>query len=248
MLLKSGKIDFLSWRAYSDRSSMGIAAAAYAEGLIRALLFQKEEIRMIFAAAPSQNEVLENLARSPNIPWERIHAFHMDEYVGLDPNAPQGFGNFLRDRLFGRVPFKSVHYLRDPKTYSDLLNAAPVDICCLGIGENGHIAFNDPWVANFEDPETVKTVELDAVCRQQQVNDGCFAQLADVPTHAMTLTIPTLFACTHLVCTVPAASKHAAVARLISPETPISTDLPATIMRRHASAVLFLDKDSYGNL
>lgn len=246
MLQKSGKVEFLSWRAYSDRVSMGIAAAAYTEGLIRALLSEKAELRMIFAAAPSQNEVLENLARSPNIPWERIHAFHMDEYVGLSLEAPQGFGNFLRDRLFGLVPFKSVHYLRDTKTYSELLNAAPIDICCLGIGENGHIAFNDPWVTDFEDPETVKTVELDAVCRQQQVNDGCFAQLSDVPTHAMTLTIPTLFACHHLVCTVPAATKHAAVTRLLSPETPISKELPAAIMRRHASATLFLDRDSYG--
>lgn len=243
MLVKSGKKDFLSWRAYSDRASMGLAAASYAEGLICAALAEKDEIRMIFAAAPSQNEVLENLARSPNIPWERIHAFHMDEYVGLDPDAPQGFGNFLRDRLFALVPFKSVNYLRDPEAYAELLQAAPVEICCLGIGENGHIAFNDPPVADFSDPLTVKTVELDSICRQQQVNDGCFASFDDVPTHAMTLTIPTLFACRHLVCTVPAATKCEAVTRLLT-EDEISTRLPASIMRRHPSASLFLDADS----
>jgi len=113
----------------------------------------------------------------------------------------------------------------------------------MGIGENGHIAFNDPPVADFEDPKTVKVVELDAVCRQQQVNDGCFAALSDVPTHAMTLTIPTLFACSHLVCTVPAATKRDAVTRLLTEET-ISTALPASILRRHPSAALFLDADS----
>ena len=243
MLIRSGKKDLLAWRAWSDRESMGLAAAAYAEGLIRALLAEKEELRMIFAAAPSQNEVLKNLAASPNIPWERIHAFHMDEYVGLDPDAPQGFGNFLRDRLFGLVPFRSVNYLQDPETYTELLNVAEIDICCMGIGENGHIAFNDPPVADFEDSKTVKIVELDAVCRQQQVNDGCFASLADVPTHAMTLTIPTLFACRHLVCTVPAATKRNAVTRLLTDDT-VSTALPASILRRHPSATLFLDADS----
>jgi len=247
MMIRSGKKDLLAWRAWSDRASMGLAAAAYTEGLIRALLAEKEELRMIFAAAPSQNEVLENLAKSPHIPWERIHAFHMDEYVGLDPEAPQGFGNFLRDRLFGLVPFKSVNYLQDPETYTELLNAAPIDICCMGIGENGHIAFNDPPVADFEDPKTVKVVELDAVCRQQQVNDGCFAALSDVPTHAMTLTIPTLFACSHLVCTVPAATKRNAVTRLLTEET-VSTALPASILRRHPSAALFLDADSMPEL
>ncbi|MBQ2821189.1 MAG: glucosamine-6-phosphate deaminase [Thermoguttaceae bacterium] len=243
MLVKSGKTDLLSWRAYSDRESMGLAAASYAEGLIRALLAQKDELRMIFAAAPSQNEVLKNLAQSPNIPWERIHAFHMDEYVGLDPAAPQGFGNFLRDRLFGLVPFKSVHYLQEAEAYSELLREGEVDICCLGIGENGHIAFNDPPVADFNDPQTVKVVELDSVCRQQQVNDGCFASLDEVPTHAMTLTIPTLFACSHLVCTVPAATKREAVRRLLT-DAEISTEVPATIMRRHPSVSLFLDSDS----
>ncbi len=247
MLLKSGKIDLLSWRAYSDRESMGLAAASYAEGLIRALLAEKDELRMIFAAAPSQNEVLKNLAQSPNIPWERIHAFHMDEYLGLDPAAPQGFGNFLRRSIFDLVPFKSVHYLQDAEEYSEALNAAEIDLCCLGVGENGHIAFNDPPVADFSDPKTVKVVELDSTCRRQQVNDGCFATLDDVPTHAMTLTIPTLLACKNLVCTVPGATKREAVRRLLT-NSEISTSLPATIMRRHPCATLFLDSDSLPEL
>lgn len=243
MLIRSGKKDLLAWRAWSDRASMGLAAAAYTEGLIRALLAEKEELRMIFAAAPSQNEVLENLAKSPHIPWERIHAFHMDEYVGLDPEAPQGFGNFLRDRLFGLVPFKSVNYLQDPETYTELLNAAPIDICCMGIGENGHIAFNDPPVADFEDPKTVKVVELDAVCRQQQVNDGCFAAFDDVPTHALTLTVPTLLRGGHLFCSVPAPTKAAAVKEMLTTEQ-IDEHCPAAILRLHDHAVLYCDADS----
>ena len=244
MLKQSGKKDALAWRVYSDRESMGIAAAMYAEGLIHALLAEKQEIRMIFAAAPSQNEVLRNLAASPNIDWSRITAFHMDEYVGLDPRAPQGFGNFLRDRLFGLVPFRNVYYLTEPVSYGKLLDSAPVDICCLGIGENGHIAFNDPPVADFEDPNTVKVVKLDEVCRQQQVNDGCFSTLSDVPTHAMTLTIPTLFHCAHLVCTVPSSTKREAVHRLLG-DTEISTANPSSIMRRHPSAALFLETSSF---
>lgn len=245
MLKQSGKRDGLSWRVYSDRESMGAAAAMYTEGLIQALLAHQKEIRMIFAAAPSQNEVLRNLAESPNIDWNRIVAFHMDEYVGLDPAAPQGFGNFLRDRLFGKVPFKSVNYLQEAESYAKLLEAAPVDICCLGIGENGHIAFNDPPVADFEDPKTVKVVQLDEVCRQQQVNDGCFQRLSEVPTHAMTLTIPTLFHCSHLVCTVPASTKREAVHHLLH-DSEISTANPSSIMRKHASATLFLETESFG--
>ncbi|MDO4574749.1 MAG: 6-phosphogluconolactonase [Planctomycetia bacterium] len=244
MLIKQGQVDALPWRVYDTRDAMGAAAAAYTEGLLLAMQEVQAEIRMIFAAAPSQNEMLAHLAASREIDWGRITAFHMDEYVGLAPDAPQGFGNFLRDRLFSKVPFRQVHYLKDPVAYAKLLQEAPVDICCLGIGENGHIAFNDPGVADFHDPETVKVVALDDVCRQQQVNDGCFATLSDVPTHAMTLTIPTLRACHFLVCTVPSATKRDAVRRLLY-EAEISEKLPASTLRRHANAILFLEKNSY---
>lgn len=255
MLVSRGNKDSLAWRVYENRAAMGIAASSYTEGLIKALLSVKSEIRMIFAAAPSQNEVLEGLLQSPNIEWNRITAFHMDEYVGLVPaDAPQGFGRFLRDRLFGRVPFKAVHYLNGQASdldaectrYGELLKAAPVDICCLGIGENGHIAFNDPPVADFKDPKTVKVVELDEVCRNQQVNDGCFMRLEEVPTHALSLTIPTLMGSHHLVCVVPGITKHNAVQRLLT-EDAISESNPASIMRRHPSAVLYLDANSGPN-
>ena len=174
----------------------------------------------------------------------------MDEYIGLAPDAPQGFGNFLRRELFSKVSFASVSYLdgtaddraAECRRYGELLAAAPVDIVCLGIGENGHIAFNDPHVADFNDPAAVKVVELDHTCRQQQVNDGCFAKLDDVPTHALTLTIPTLVAPKTVFCMVPAPTKAKAVQAAV--EGPISETCPASILRRHDNASLWLDPDS----
>ncbi len=251
MITNSGRKDNLAWRVYATREEMGLSAAAYTEALIRSLLERQEEVRMIFAAAPSQNELLAGLRNSPGIDWSRVTAFHMDEYIGLHPDAPQGFGLFLRERLFGKVPFRAVNYLNGQAEdveaecvrYSALLQEKPIDICCLGIGENGHIAFNDPPVADFADPVWVKRVELDEICRNQQVNDGCFATLNDVPTHALSLTIPALTSVAHMVCVVPARTKREAVRRLLTEEV-ISEALPASIMRRHAGAQLFLDSES----
>ena len=262
-VVAAGRVDRLRWRAFADRAAMGVAATAYVEGVISAMLAAKERagerassLRIIFSAAPSQDELLAGLAGSSVIDWSRITAFHMDEYIGISPDASQGFGRFLRDRLFDRVPIAKVHYLdvsvrgmadaaSECRRYGELLAAAPMDLCCLGVGENGHLAFNDPPVADFEDPVPVKMVQLDDLCRRQQVNDGCFATLGDVPTHAMTLTVPALMAAMHLVCVVPAPTKRNAVRRLLG-DAEISTSLPAGAMRRHPSATLFLDADSYG--
>ena len=205
---------------------------------------------MIFAAAPSQNEVLAELASDAQIPWNKVNAFHMDEYIGLSSDAPQGFGNFLKSHIFGLVDFKSVNYIdisaveaeRECARYAELLKKYPTDIVVMGIGENGHIAFNDPPVANFNDPQAVKPVALDEICRNQQVNDGCFATIDDVPTTAITLTVPTLFAGEHLFCIVPAKTKARAVRATLCDE--ISEKCPATILRRHKSAILYLDGDS----
>lgn len=245
--------DKLTVRVFDSRAEMGAAAAEACVKEMQKLLAEKESIRMIFAAAPSQNEFLAALVQAGKegrVDYTRVHAFHMDEYVGLAADAPQGFGNFLRDRLFGLLPFASVTYLNgnaaDPAAecarYTALLQAAPVDIVCMGIGENGHIAFNDPHVADFNDPAAVKVVELDQTCRQQQVNDGCFAKLDDVPTHALTLTIPTLTAPQTVFCMVPAPTKAKAVQAAV--EGPVSETCPASILRRHDNASLWLDPDS----
>ena len=242
--------DKLQVRVYDDRRQMGDAAAADIKACILKLLETRETINMIFAAAPSQNEVLAALANDREIPWQRVNAFHMDEYIGLDPHAPQGFGNFLREHLFGLAPFRSVTYLdsaaADPEAeclrYSKLLQENPVDIVVMGIGENGHIAFNDPPVADFQDTRLVKTVALDPVCRQQQVNDGCFAALEQVPTHAITLTVPALMAASYHFCIVPAPTKAKAVNATVN--GPVGESCPVTCLRSRNGAVLYLEPDS----
>lgn len=249
-MLKEFSVDLLSVKILSDRKSMGKYAAAQIAEQIRQLLAKKEEVNIIFAAAPSQNETLDALIAEKGIDWSRINAFHMDEYVGLPADAPQGFGNFLKAAIFSRLPFKSVNYLNglaedidaECARYSALLKQNPTDLVCMGIGENGHIAFNDPDVADFNDAKMVKAVALDDVCRQQQVNDGCFKAIGDVPTHALTLTIPTLVAAPHLFCMVPAKTKADAVFHTLRGE--ISERCPASILRRQPHAVLFCDSDS----
>ena len=242
--------DLLTVHVYSSRTEMGEAAARDIKAAIAACLAERETINMIFAAAPSQNEVLAALAHDPEIAWDRVNAYHMDEYIGLAADAPQGFGNFLREHLFGLAPFRTVNYIditaADPEAeaerYAALLRDNPPDIVVMGIGENGHIAFNDPPVADFADPRAVKPVKLDEVCRQQQVNDGCFASLDAVPTHAITLTVPTLVSAPQLFCIVPAPTKAKAVQATV--EGKIGEHCPATILRRQPSAVLYLDPDS----
>ena len=248
--MKTFDKDLLKVNVYSSRDEMGAAAAADVKAAILRALAKKDTINMIFAAAPSQNEVLANLASDKEIPWGRVNAFHMDEYVGLDKDAPQGFGNFLNRAIFGIAPFKSVNYIdisatdreKECERYSKLLREYPVDIVVLGIGENGHIAFNDPPFADFEDEKLVKSVKLDEVCRNQQVNDGCFAKLSDVPTHALTLTVPALMAGKELYCIVPAKTKAKAVLETLNGE--ITPACPASVLRTHKCATLYLDPDS----
>ena len=248
--MKTMTKDLLKVNIYDTRDEMGKAAAKDIKACILSLLEKKETINMIFAAAPSQNEVLASLALDQEIPWNRVNAFHMDEYIGLSADAPQGFGNFLKAHIFGLAPFKSVNYIDISATdaeaecarYSALLAQYPTDIVVMGIGENGHIAFNDPPVADFADTKAVKPVLLDEICRNQQVNDGCFATIDDVPKYAITLTVPTLFAGDHLFCIVPAKTKANAAKATICGE--IGEACPATILRRHENAVLYLDGDS----
>jgi len=240
-------------QVFENREKMGKAAGSCAERVILQALKDAGEgaIRMIFAAAPSQNEVLAYLAASKKIDWSRVDAFHMDEYIGLSSDAPQGFGNFLDAHLFKqtKVPFRSVHYLRPEgnveasvEAYAKVLSEKPVDVCLLGIGENGHIAFNDPAFADFHDKKLVKVVGLDEVCRTQQVHDGCFKALDDVPLQAVTLTIPMLFSAKHAICTVPASTKAHAVREMI--KGPITETCPCSILRMHPDCHVFFDADS----
>lgn len=253
-LLKTVHAGNLEVKIFETREAMGNCAAKEVSECIKELLKVKDELNIIFTAAPSQNETLAGLVADKTIEWNKINAFHMDEYIGLPENAPQAFGNFLKEHIFDKVNFKSVNYIYSAnetseetcKRYSELIKKNPIDIVCLGIGENGHIAFNDPWVADFNDKEIIKRVELDEMCRNQQVNDGCFAKLDDVPKFAVTLTVPTLFNADYLFCTVLAKTKAEAVYNTVNAE--INEDVPATIMRNHKNAVMYCDKDSAAKL
>lgn len=248
------KKDKLIVKEFTTRDEMGRAAAADVVSVIKELLKEKTVINMIFAAAPSQDDFLSCFSSSSEIDFSRINAYHMDEYIGLPKDAPQGFGNYLKQNIFGKCPFRSVNYLNgqnpDPqaecKRYAALLEQTKIDIVCMGIGENGHIAFNDPQNAEFEDPQIVKAVNLDGICRQQQVNDGCFESLDQVPKMAMTLTIPTLMKADYHFCIVPTNRKAKAAYDMLNGK--ISVQCPASILRTAPHAILYLDAQSASRL
>jgi glucosamine-6-phosphate deaminase len=254
--MKEIKKENLKVKIFENRSLMGAAAAEAVSEKISELLKTKKYVNIVFAAAPSQNDFLASLTQS-EVAWNRINAFHMDEYVGLDKDAPQLFGNYLRERLFGKVAFREVYYIngnadnaeRECKRYSELLERYPTDIVILGIGENTHIAFNDPHVADFDDPKIVKIVDLDEKNRMQQVdpNDNiCFKTIEEVPTHAITLTVPALFKADYAYAIVPGEKKAGAIYHTLHSE--VQENYPSTILRRHKNAVLYIDEKSAGKL
>ncbi len=248
--LETLKVDRLRVEIHANRRSLGIAAAWAVAGRLRALLREKDRVCIVFASAPSQNEFLAELGALPDLDWQRVTAFHMDEYAGLAPDAPQSFVRFLREHLLDRVRPGRFHHLNglardleaECQRYADLLHEAPIDIVCAGIGENGHLAFNDPPDADFHDPRAVKVVQLALRSREQQVHDGCFPELSAVPERALSLTIPALMAGAHIYAMVPGPTKAEAVRDTLL--GPISEACPATIMRRHGSATLYADRDA----
>lgn len=249
-LIDSFRAEQLNVYVYDTRAQMGAAAAAMVADELRRLIQERGRAIGLFAAAPSQNEFLVALVAAPDIEWTSVIAFHLDEYLGMAEDAPQSFRRYLIERLVKRVPLAEFHSLRGEaanpaavaKNYANLLESKPPDFAALGIGENGHLAFIDPPVCDFHDPEAVKIVELDEACRRQQVNDGCFATLAEVPRHALTLTIPTIMRREKLFVCVPGARKQEAVSQTL--KRPITTACPASILRRHKDAHLFLDREA----
>lgn len=247
------KYDKINLQIFDTRVQMGQEAAVQAANCIRKLLLTEREINCIFAAAPSQSEFLQNLCAQPNIDWSKVNAFHMDEYVGLPLGHAKSFNHFLTENIFSKLPFGNVFLINganmveeEIKRYSALLQNAPTHITFMGIGENGHIAFNDPQEADFQDTALMKKVKLDEVCRMQQVNDKCFDVLEDVPQYALTVTIPRLVSSKYIFCMVPGEKKHnATVATLTGP---ISTDCPASILRTTNNVCMYIDKDCAGEL
>ena len=239
---------------YRTGKAAGEAAAQAAADELRRLENLGREIGVIFATGVSQLDALDALTSTPGLPWPHIVGFHMDEYVGLDENHPASFRRYLRERLTGRVsmhkffemdgnPESIDSFSRD---YIRSLEAANPQLCLLGIGENGHLAFNDPGEADFNDPLPIKVVTLDDACRRQQVSEGWFASQEEVPRQALTLTIPTLFRVPKLIVSVPGSRKATAIRRTL--EDPISTSCPSTILRTHPDVTIYLDADSAAGL
>lgn len=249
-IVSTFEVEKLSVVIAENRNYIGKFSAEYVCRLIKDLLNQKEEIRMVFPAAPYQNEFLYELVKDKSIEWSRIIGFQMDEYIGLPEGSKQLFSHNLFENLFSKVNFKKVHFInsnvrdiqKECSRYELLLKENIIDIVCMGISENGHIAFNDPHIADFNDDKIVKVVELDLVCRKQQVNDGCFYSIDDVPKTAITLTISALLSGTYISVVVHGKSKAKAGYNTLTGK--ISTECPSSILRTHTNAFLFLDKDS----
>lgn len=248
-LIKQFQVDSLQVYVFESRTDMGTAAyECYKKNIMQ--LSANEIIKAIFAAAHSQSDFYEALINDSEINFNRIDAFHMDEYMGLGKDAPQNFGNFLKRAIFSKKPFHQVNYVQSDAIdinaecmrYEKLLREAPLDIVSLGIGENGHLAFNDPHEAKFDDKQWVRQTSLDNVSRQQQVNDGEFTHIDQVPKQALTLTIPALMSCKYVVGIVPTNRKAQAVYNALY--GPITEKCPASILRTHKNAALFLDKDA----
>lgn len=254
MEVRTFVVDQLKVSAYPDAVTAGAAAAEAAAGEIRRLAaVLPDEIAVIFATGASQLRTLEALTALPGVPWERVVGFHMDEYVGMTPDHPASFRRYMRERLVSRVPMKRFHEIDATgdvdalcRDYAAMLREANPQLCLLGIGENGHLAFNDPPVADFDDPLDVKVVELDEACRGQQFAEGWFPTLADVPMRAVTLTIPTLLRVPKLIASVPGPRKAAIVRESLTGA--ISTACPATILRRHNDCTVYLDAESAAQL
>lgn len=248
-MMTTRKVEKLFVHIFDTREEMGKVAAEDAARRINAIIAKNGVANVVFAAAPSQNDLIENLLKA-DIDWSKVRAFHQDEYVGISAEEPAGFGNFLDRAIFKKVHFKELHYLlceadeaeEKCEAYAQMLRQYPIDLIFLGIGENGHLAFNDPAVADFNDPQMVKIVELDDICRQQQVNDGCFATLDDVPKQAMTMTMSLIMNIPEAICVVPTIRKANAVYRALCGE--VTTACPSSILRNHPNAALYLDKDS----
>lgn len=251
MTVLTHRCESLRVEVHTTREEMGRAAAAYAAGRLRQLLSEQEQVRVAFAAAPSQSEFLTALVAEPGIDWGRVTAYHLDEYVGIAADHPSAFGRWLDRLLFKQVGFGQVHYWNpqapSPQDecgrYAALLQEGPLDMACIGIGENGHLAFNDPHVADFHTPRATALVDLDETSRLQQVNDGCFTAVSEVPRQAWTMTIPAIMGARILSVVVPGANKVGAVRAALTGA--VTTACPASILRQHADAVLFLDRDSY---
>jgi glucosamine-6-phosphate deaminase len=243
-------VDGATVAVHEDVSALARAAADEARAVMQAAVGARGVAHAMFATGNSQLAFVHTLVtETEGVPWSETVVFHMDEYVGIGPDHPAGFQRWIRERIVDPAQPKAAYYVQglgDPeeecRRYAGLLRDHPLDLCCLGIGENGHLAFNDPPVADFEDPRDVKVVELDTACRLQQVNEGHFAGLPDVPTQAITVTIPALLRASRVLAIVPEARKAEPVLAALT--GPVSTSCPASALRGIGHASIHLDLES----
>jgi len=251
---KTFRVDQLNVKIYKTKDNMGYRAAHFVAEKLQNIQNQKGNANIILATGASQFEFLHSFKKLDTVDWSKITVFHLDEYLNMPIMHPASFRKYLKERILDEVKPATVHYLHgdaadidaELKQYENLLKSHPIDVACIGIGENGHIAFNDPPVADFDDPKLVKIVELDEQCRKQQLGEGWFATLDDVPSHALSLTIPAIMSSKTISCVVPDKRKAKAVYDTLY--GPISTDCPASILRTHPDTTLFLDIQSAGKI
>lgn len=242
--------DALPVRVYETQDEMARDAAHLAHDYLTQVLDSQATAACILATGNSQIQFLDHLIALGVIDWSRVTLFHMDEYLGIEPTHKASFRRYMREKVEARVRPRQFHYiegdallpLEECKRYAQLLSAQPIDLCCLGVGENGHLAFNDPPVADFDDPYKVKIVKLDLACQKQQVGEGHFPNIEAVPQYAITLTIPMLCSAHKMFCVAPEKRKAQAVKDMLT--SPINTACPASVLRRQSNATLFLDTES----
>jgi glucosamine-6-phosphate deaminase len=250
MLLRTLYRDRLEVRVYSDRDEAGAAGAAIAGDLLRERIARDGKIAVVLASAVSQDPFLAALRAQAGVEWPRVTAFHLDEYAGMSSSHPASFRRFQHERLMDHVPIGKFHELAgdapdlaaECDRYSKLLRESKPELVALGIGENGHLAFIDPPVCDFHDPRDVRQVDLDDVCRMQQVHDGAFARLEDVPAKALSLTVPFFLRIPRALVFVNGGNKARAVKAAL--DGPVAEACPASALRGHSNAILFLDQEA----
>jgi glucosamine-6-phosphate deaminase len=248
--IKTFTIDSLFVEVYPSAYELAEGAAKFAQVYLRSLLRRQAKARILLATGSSQIQFLDILIKLGDVDWSKITCFHLDEYLGITPDHPASFQHYMREKVEKRIPLDKFHYIQgdakepfqESDRYSKLLKSQPIDLCCLGLGENGHLAFNDPSVANFEDTYDIKLVKLDDTNRQQQVKQGNFPDIEKVPQYAFTVTLPMICRADKIICLVPETRKAKVVKEMLQGE--ITTKCPASILRKQPQASLFLDVDS----
>jgi glucosamine-6-phosphate deaminase len=248
------QFDALSVQLYHNEAELALEAAQLAQTYLQSVLTQQSAAAVILATGNSQIKFLDALTALGGVDWSKVTFFHLDEYLGIDAKHPASFRRYLRERVENRVKPFQFHYIKGDALqpldeclrYTNLLQAQPIDLCCLGLGENGHLAFNEPSVANFNDPQSVKLVKLDESTRLAQVDGGHFPTLETVPQYALTLTIPMLCSAKKILCLASGKRKASAVKTML--QGAIAEDFPASVLRTQAQATLFLDADAVTRL